>query len=177
MNTRLVLSGLVLSLLVAGCSGRPPASSATGSGSRTASATTDVASPDVSGLRDAFAASGFEATASGPATGGVLPSRAQFLPLLVDGARVQVYHFASSQAVSEWASSMHADGFGFEAQSSVQGQSGFAEFEWRGRPHFFKRDRLVVLYLSNQRSSVESTLDAGILRVLQQQMGPQFAGG
>jgi hypothetical protein len=172
MSTRLAVVALVVLLVLAGCAGQSPLpSSTTEQSSSAASATSGVSSTDIAALRDAFAASGFDVTASGPTTGGVLPSPAQFFPFAVNASPVQVYRFSTSQEASAVASKVGADG------TSLITQSGPALVEWKGRPHFFMRDRLIVLYLSSQdlSSSVESN-DTMILGFLERQMGPQFAG-
>lgn len=170
MTGRVVLVVLAVSLALAGCAQGPaPQSPSTEGDARLASAPLDGVSGDVAALRDTFASQGFDVQASGPATGGLLP--AQFFRFAVNGSTLQVYRFSTPQQASSAASKVSADG------TTLETASGSSQIDWKGRPHFFKRDRLIVVLLSDDEltPTVDSN-DAAIHRVLEQQMGSQFAG-
>lgn len=52
---------------------------------------------------------------------------------------------------------------------SVGSQPGHAQFvDWTDTPDFFKGDALIILYVGNEES---------VLQTLENLLGPQFAGG
>jgi len=170
MTGRVVLAVLAISLALVGCTQRSPVpSSSAEPGLRPASAPLDGVSGEVAALRDTFVSQGFDIQTSGSATGGILP--AQFFRFTVNGSTLQVYRFPTPQQASTAASNVGPDG------TSLGTASGSFQIDWKGRPHFFKRDRLIVILLSDDEltPTVDSN-DAAILRVLEQQMGSQFAG-
>jgi hypothetical protein len=168
MGNRFALLTLVIALLSAGCAQPAPSPhSAADSGSSVVAAAAGVAA-DVSVLRDDRASAGIDGDVSGPATGGVLPSPAQYYRIQVGTSTVGVYRFPTARQASVAASEFRPDG------SSLPGP---AEVEWKGRPHFFKRDRLIVLYLSGRDLAADTEFDTTVLRALRRLMGPQFAGG
>lgn len=76
---------------------------------------------------------------------------------LVDGEAIQVFSFRDGAAAARAARTVSPDG------SRVGASQPF----WIGPPHFFRRGRLLVLYLGE---------DASILRRLAAVLGEQFAG-
>ncbi len=75
--------------------------------------------------------------------------------LTVNGEGVQAFEFASeAEAIAETVS---ADG------SSV----GTSMILWVAPPHFYKAGRLIVIYVGS---------DGGVINILQEIMGSQFAG-
>jgi hypothetical protein len=170
MSGRVALVVLAVCLVLTGCARGPaPQPSSNERDSRLASAPLEGVSGEVAALRDAFASQGFEVQASGPATGGLLP--AQFFRFAVNGSTLQVYRFSTPQLASAAASGVSVDG------TSLGTTSASSQIDWKGRPHFFRRDRLIVILLSDDEltPTVDSN-DAAIHRVLEQQMGSQFAG-
>jgi hypothetical protein len=76
----------------------------------------------------------------------------------VDGENVQAFEYASQRAADREAKQVSPDG------SSV----GSSMVSWGGTPHFYKKGKLIVLYVGD---------DQGVLRALRLLLGTQFAGG
>jgi hypothetical protein len=76
----------------------------------------------------------------------------------VNGADVQVFEYESAEAMDSEASQVAPDG------SSV----GTSMMNWVDTPHFYKADRIIVLYVGS---------DETVLELLQKTVGNQFAGG
>ena len=76
----------------------------------------------------------------------------------VNGADVQVFEYPSATRADNDASKVSPTG-------SPIGQS---QISWMDTPHFYKRDRLVVLYVGHS---------ADIIRLLEAVLGPPFAAG
>ena len=77
--------------------------------------------------------------------------------VVVDGADVQVFEYRTVAAMEADAARIAPDG----------GSVGTTIVAWVEPPHFFRRDRVLVLYVGT-RASVLSALSAAL--------GPQFAG-
>ena len=78
--------------------------------------------------------------------------------ILVNNADVQVFEYASAARADRDA-----------AQISPTGTPiGQSQISWMDTPHFYKRDRLIVLYVGHS---------ADILRALEAVLGPPFAAG
>ncbi len=75
----------------------------------------------------------------------------------VDGADVQVFEYADEAAALADAEQISPDG------TSV----GTTMITWVGPPHFFKKARLIVLYVGD---------DAGVISALEEALGAQIAG-
>jgi hypothetical protein len=73
------------------------------------------------------------------------------------GDHVQIFEYRNSARADSDAALVSADG------RTV----GTTKPHWLGPPHFFKKDRLIVLYLGD---------DAKILQALESRLGRQFAG-
>lgn len=71
---------------------------------------------------------------------------------------IQVFQFPDSVAAEQAAALVSPDGFTI----------GTMHVDWVNSPHFYKRDRIIVLYVGD-------TYD--LTQVLQSILGPQFAGG
>ena len=78
--------------------------------------------------------------------------------LKVNGADVQDFEYESEEAMESEASQVAPDG----------GSIGTSMVSWMDTPHFYKAGRIIVLYVGN---------DAAVLDLLEQVLGPQFAGG
>ena len=74
------------------------------------------------------------------------------------GDHVQIFEYPGSAAADAQAALVSPDGM----------TVGTAKPHWLGTPHFYKRDRLLVLYLGD---------NAKVLRALRARLGRQFAGG
>ena len=77
--------------------------------------------------------------------------------LKVNGADVQVFEYESAEEMENQASQVSPDG----------GSIGTSMVTWVDVPHFYKANRIIVLYLGN---------DAAMLDLLDNVLGPQFAG-
>lgn len=77
--------------------------------------------------------------------------------LKVNGADVQVFEYESAEEMENEASQVSPDG----------GSIGTSMVTWVDVPHFYKTNRIIVLYVGN---------DASVLDVLESALGPQFAG-
>ncbi len=75
----------------------------------------------------------------------------------VDGADVQVFEYVSIEEASRGAAKVARDG----------SYIGLSTTAWVGQPHFYRRGRLMVLYVGD---------DVALQRRLQDLLGPQFAG-
>ena len=77
--------------------------------------------------------------------------------LTVNGEGVQAFEFASEVEAEAIAGTVSTDG------STV----GTSTIFWVAPPHFYKAGRLIVIYVGS---------DSGVIKVLQEIMGSQFAG-
>jgi hypothetical protein len=75
----------------------------------------------------------------------------------INGQDVQVFEFPGEQEVNAAVQSISQDG------SSI----GTSMVTWVAAPHFYKGGRLIVLYVGE---------DGAVIEVLDQVLGPQFAG-
>lgn len=75
----------------------------------------------------------------------------------VNGADVQVFEYESAEAMENEASQVAPDG----------GSIGTTMVTWVDIPHFYKAGRIIVLYVGS---------DETVLGLLEQVLGPQFAG-
>ena len=78
--------------------------------------------------------------------------------LTVTGEDVQAFEFASVEEADTVAETVSADG------SSI----GTSMVRWIAPPHFYKAGKLIVIYVGGE---------GDVIDVLQEAMGPQFAGG
>lgn len=89
-------------------------------------------------------------------------SQAFFSPegniIKVNGADLQIFEYESTEAMENEASQVAPDG----------GSIGTSMVTWVDTPHFYKAGRIIVLYVGS---------DEEILGLLEQVLGPQFAGG
>jgi hypothetical protein len=77
--------------------------------------------------------------------------------LKVNGADVQVFEYESEEAMESEASQVAPDG----------GSIGTTMVTWMDAPHFHKAGRIIVLYVGS---------DESVLGLLEEVLGPQFAG-
>jgi hypothetical protein len=79
------------------------------------------------------------------------------LIIKVDGADIQVFEYASAEAMGLEASQISGDG------SSI----GTSMVTWMAPPHFYRSGRLLALYVGE---------DQAVIDLLESAVGPQFAG-
>lgn len=75
----------------------------------------------------------------------------------VNGQDIQVFEYESAEAMEAEASQVAPDG----------GSVGTSMMMWMDAPHFYKTGRIIVLYVGS---------DSAILDLLENMIGPQFAG-
>ncbi len=81
----------------------------------------------------------------------------QGLMIAVDGGDVQVFEYADAASMEEAAGDVSADG----------GSVGTSMIGWVEPPHFYKMAKLLVLYVGS---------DGGVMQLLEDVLGEQFAG-
>ena len=115
--------------------------------------------PDLDVLIDELRVLGAVVERSGPINQPFFPVSG--VRLLVNGHQVGVYAFPTSEGAAAAAGGVSADG------SSIVGNGVAYNVLWVGPPHFFLRDRLIVLYVGDA---------SDILELLQRVLESQFAG-
>jgi hypothetical protein len=110
---------------------------------------------DYDGLASALRAQGARVEPGEPVEQPFFSVRGRFLR--VNGEDVQVFQYASAEAVATEAARVSPDG----------GTIGTSKPFWAGPPHFYRRDRLIVLYVGE---------NAAVRTPVERVMGPQFAG-
>ena len=86
--------------------------------------------------------------------------------LLVDGGRVEVYEYGDEASAEGDAARISPDGFQVEVPAN--GGMAVSMVEWIATPHFYRKGRLIALYVGE---------DADLIVALEAALGPQFAGG
>ncbi len=84
----------------------------------------------------------------------------------IDGQLIQVYAYPTTADAAQDAARIAADGFDFAP--TTDGTLAATTVDWVDSPHFFRQDRLIVLYLGE---------DPRLLAQLERVLGEQFAGG
>jgi hypothetical protein len=77
--------------------------------------------------------------------------------IMVNGAEIQAFEYASADAMETEASEVAPDG----------GAIGTSMVSWMDAPHFYKTGRIIALYVGS---------DQTVLDLLEMVVGPQFAG-
>jgi hypothetical protein len=147
---------LVFALMMSGCGNASTPVSPTASTERAITEPTEpVIVEDQASLVAALQASGATVETGEPI------SQAFFSPegsiIKVNGADVQVFEYESVEAMENEAAQVAPDG----------GSIGTSMVTWMDTPHFFKAGRIIVLYVGS---------DELVLRLLENALGPQFAG-
>ena len=140
---------LVFALMMSGCGNASKSSSPTAS-------TEPLIVESEASLIAALQASGATVETGEPV------SQAFFSPegsiIKVNEAEVQVFEYQSVEAMENEASQVAPDG----------GSIGTSMVTWMDTPHFYKAGRIIVLYVGS---------DESVLSLLENSLGPQFAGG
>ena len=79
----------------------------------------------------------------------------------VNGSLIQVFEYGTPEAARADAQTVQPDGSTFKRDNQL------ISVDWIGPPHFFRSGRIIVLYIGQ---------DEAALKLLQQQLGNQFAG-
>jgi hypothetical protein len=87
--------------------------------------------------------------------------------LTVNGEGVQAFEFGSAEEADAGAEGVSASGSSI-VTTFADGTGKSSMITWVESPHFYKAGKLIVLYVG---------CDSDVIDVLQETMGPQFAGG
>jgi hypothetical protein len=172
LRTVLSVAALVTVLtLSAGCDADSTASTTSEGASVSSTAKSPEYSLDM--LEGALEAAGLSVSRIAGAPKEIFFGGSTRTELRASDASVQAHVFATPEEAAAAASAVTADGSGVPT-----GEGGVALVEWVGTPHFFARDRIIVLYLSPRLDShaVDAATDQLVLKTLQSEMGSQFAG-
>ena len=88
--------------------------------------------------------------------------------LTVNGERVETFEFASAEEADAAADGVSASGSSISRVDSETDLGVASSILWEKPPHFYKAGKLIALYVG---------CDSDVINVLQETMGPQFAGG
>jgi hypothetical protein len=86
--------------------------------------------------------------------------------LVVNGQDVQALRFETPAAATAAAGAVSPDGY--SVGPSEEGVTTVTQIDWSGTPHFYRRERLIVLYVGDDVATQE------LLRAV---LGSPFAGG
>jgi hypothetical protein len=93
-------------------------------------------------------------------SGGQLPLSGTGYRMKVNGEQVEVYTYGSAEDANTDAARISSDG------TTITGGT-VINYDWVAPPHFYKQDRLIVFYDGSNDE---------IIQLLQEVLGPQFAG-
>ena len=141
---------LVAALAVTNCGAQPSDSNPPQQGGSRARPVHDYAS-----LVDYFRAAGIKVQAEGEVKQPFLSVTGRVIK--VHGEDVQVFQYSSAMAMEAQAARISRDGMAV----------GTSKIHWLGPPHFFKKEKLLVLYIGDE---------AKTLKALETALGRQFAG-
>ena len=141
---------LVAALAVTNCGAQPSNPNQPQQGGSRARPVTDYAS-----LVDYFRAAGIKVQAEGEVKQPFLSVTGRVIK--VHGEDVQVFQYSSAMAMEAQAARISRDGMAV----------GTSKIHWLGPPHFFKKEKLLVLYIGDE---------AKTLKTLETALGRQFAG-
>ena len=156
-----VLGAAVLLVVVAAC----------GSGESSSQPTTPTAShggpvKDYISLVDNLRAAGATVDPAGTVSSDFFAPQGQLLT--VNGERVETFEFASAEEADAVAEGVSPSGSSISRVDSETGVGVAISVLWEMPPHFYKAGKLIVLYVG---------CNSDVINVLQETMGPQFAGG
>ncbi len=86
------------------------------------------------------------------------------------GSRIEFYRFPDAETAAKAAAGVSEDGF------EIPTDTGTANVQWVGPPHYFAKGRMIVLYVENAGNDADGSIDRSVLAVLRDVMGDQFAG-
>jgi len=141
---------LIFTLMVSGCG-----KGATATPLLPTASTEPLAVEDKASLMAALQASGATVEVGDPVTQVFFTPEGSIIK--VNGADVQVFEYESAEAMENEASQVAPDG----------GSIGTSMVTWMDTPHFYKAGRIIGLYVGS---------DASVLSLLENAIGPQFAG-
>lgn len=81
--------------------------------------------------------------------------------VLVEKGRLQMFEYETKELAQQEATYVSPNG------RVISSKKGVTEVDWLGDPHFYLKDRLLVIYLGNE---------TGMLTFLKKSLGEQFAG-
>ena len=156
-----VLGATVLLVVVAAC----------GSGESSSQPTTPAVSDggpvkDYISLVDNLRAAGATVDPAGTVSADYFAPQGQLLT--VNGERVETFEFASAEEADAVAEGVSPSGDSILRVDAETGLGVASSVLWEMPPHFYKAGKLIVLYVG---------CNSDVIDVLQETMGPQFAGG
>ena len=156
-----VLGATVLLVVVAAC----------GSGESSSQPTTPAVShggpvKDYISLVDNLRAAGATVDPAGTGSADFFAPQGQLLT--VNGERVETFEFASAEEADVVAEGASPSGDSILRVDAETGLGVAISVLWEMPPHFYKAGKLIVLYVG---------CNSDVINVLQETMGPQFAGG
>jgi len=92
----------------------------------------------------------------------------------VNGETIQVYEYPDVLAADTEAGFVSPNGYNISVPLG-DGRYGGPHYEWVGAPHFYKKDRVIVLYVEEGGGFFIGD-DPPLVEVLQRALGPPFAG-
>ena len=120
---------------------------------------------DYVSLVDNLRAAGATVDPAGTASGRTFAPQGQLLT--VNGEGISAYEFGSAEEADAGAEGVSASGSSI-VTTFADGTGIATMVTWVESPHFYKAGKLIVLYVG---------CDSDVIDVLQETMGPQFAGG
>ena len=120
---------------------------------------------DYVSLVDSLRAAGATVVPAGTESASVFAPQGQVLT--VNGEGVQAIEFGSAEEADAGAEGVSASGSSI-VTTFADGTGKSSMITWVESPHFYKAGKLIVLYVR---------CDSDVIDVLQETMGPQFAGG
>ena len=141
---------LIFTLMVSGCG-----KGATATPLLPTASTEPLAVEDKTSLMAALQASGATVEVGDPVTQVFFSSQGNIIK--VNGADVQVFEYESAEAMENEAFQVAPGG----------GSIGTSMVTWMDTPHFYKAGRIIGLYVGS---------DESVLSLLENAIGPQFAG-
>ena len=120
---------------------------------------------DYVNLVDSLRAVGATVDPAGTRSGSPFAPQTQLLT--VNGEDISAYEFGSAEEADAGAEGVSASGSSI-VTTFADGTGKSTMVTWVESPHFYKAGKLIVLYVG---------CDSDVIDVLQETMGPQFAGG
>ena len=162
-----LIAAMTMALLAAACTRQTEKASS----SPTSPTVTNSLSPettpsvqpvtDYSSFTSALEADGFTVREGKPAGGDFFAVPGQ--TVFIDDVLVSAYEYPDPRTLGDVRSSIGRDGYSVPTRTG-----GIAVVEWVATPHFYGAGRLLVLYVGDERRTLEA---------LDSVLGPQFAGG